>query len=110
MVESATGESYERQLREQGVIEGGSSEPPGPGHNSAGLALFRYETKCGTVRGHTGNTPGYTQFMAASADGRRSVVVSINEQLFPPEVGVPAAFDALRRAEERAVCAALAGG
>src|SRR5262249_7569369 len=38
----------------------GSSEPPGPGLNSAGLALFRYQTRCGTVYGHTGNTPGYT--------------------------------------------------
>src|SRR5262249_35900848 len=28
---------------------GGESSPPGPGKNSAGLALFRYQTKCGTV-------------------------------------------------------------
>ena len=90
------------------VVEGGSSEPPGPGDNSAGLGIFRYETKCGTVWGHTGNTPGYTQFMAASPDGSRSVVVSINEQL-TQKLGVPSAFDALRRAEGRAVCAALAG-
>jgi D-alanyl-D-alanine carboxypeptidase len=105
------GELFDRRVRAQQrrVIEGGSSEPTGPGYNSAGLALFRYETKCGTMWGHTGNTPGYTQFMAASANGRRSVVVSINEQLFPPaNVGTPAAFEALRRAEERAVCAALA--
>jgi len=88
------------------VLEGGSSEPPGPGYNSAGLAVFRYQTKCGTVWGHTGNTPGYTQFMAASPDGRRSVVVSVNEQLTPKD-GAPGAFDALRRAEGRAVCAAL---
>jgi D-alanyl-D-alanine carboxypeptidase len=89
------------------VIEGGSSEPPGPGKNSAGLAIFRYETKCGTVWGHTGNTPGYTQFMAASSDGRRSVTVSVNTQL-TPEAGEPRAFKALRRAEALAVCAALA--
>ena len=88
------------------VLEGGSSEPPGPGYNSAGLAVFRYQTKCGTVWGHTGNTPGYTQFMAASPDGSRSVVVSVNEQL-TPIAGAPGAFDALRRAEGRAVCAAL---
>ncbi|CAA9431979.1 Beta-lactamase class C-like and penicillin binding proteins (PBPs) superfamily [uncultured Rubrobacteraceae bacterium] len=104
------GEPFDRrtQTKQRRVVEGGSSEPPGPGKNSAGLAVFRYETRCGTVWGHTGNTPGYTQFMAASPDGRRSVVVSINEQLTPKE-GDPGAFDALRRAEERAVCAALAG-
>ena len=89
------------------VVEGGGSEPPGPGKNSAGLAIFRYQTRCGTVWGHTGNTPGYTQFMAASANGRRSVTVSINSQLAPP-VGDPDAFKALRRAEGLAVCAALA--
>jgi D-alanyl-D-alanine carboxypeptidase len=89
------------------VIEGGSSEPPGPGKNSAGLAIFRYDTRCGMVWGHTGNTPGYTQFMAASSDGRRSVTVSVNTQL-TPEAGEPRAFKALRRAEALAVCAALA--
>ena len=96
------------QAKQRRVVEGGSSEPPGPGKNSAGLALFRYETRCGTVWGHTGNTLGYTQFMAASPDGRRSATVSINSQLAPP-VGDPDAFKALRRAEGLAVCAALAG-
>ncbi len=67
----------------------GGSEPPGPGRNAAGLAIFRYRTGCGTMFGHTGNTLGYTQFIAASRDGRRSVVVSINRQTSPrqaPEV------------------------
>jgi D-alanyl-D-alanine carboxypeptidase len=95
------------QAKQRRVIEGGSSEPPGPGMNSAGLALFRYETRCGTVWGHTGNTAGYTQFAAASADGRRSVTVSINA-LHTLVSGSPAVFEALRRAEELAVCAALA--
>ena len=95
------------RAQQRRVIEGGSSEPPGPGKNSAGLALFRYQTKCGTVWGHTGNTPGYTQFMAASGDGRRSATVSVNTQL-TPNVGEPGVFGALRRAEELAVCAALA--
>ncbi|MGY1603177.1 hypothetical protein [Geodermatophilus sp. SYSU D00815] len=36
------------------------SELPGPGENSAGPALFRYDTRCGTVQGHTGNTLGHT--------------------------------------------------
>jgi D-alanyl-D-alanine carboxypeptidase len=89
------------------VVPGGSSEPPGPGKNSAGLGIFRYETRCGTVWGHTGNYPGYTQFMAASPNGKRSMTVSVNEQLSPIE-GKPAVFEALRRAEARAVCAALA--
>jgi hypothetical protein len=80
---------------------------PGPGKNSAGLAVFRYETKCGTVWGHTGYTPGYTQLMAATPDGSRSVVVSINERL-TPEDGAPGVLPALRAAERRAVCAALA--
>jgi hypothetical protein len=46
--------------------------------------------------------------MAASPDGRRSATVSINAQI-TPTVGDREAFAALRNAEERAVCAALAG-
>jgi D-alanyl-D-alanine carboxypeptidase len=61
----------------------GSSEPPGPGVNSAGLAVFRYRTSCGTVYGHTGNTLGYTDFAAATANGSRSVTVQINAQITP---------------------------
>jgi D-alanyl-D-alanine carboxypeptidase len=96
------------QAKQRQVVEGGSSEPPGPGKNSAGLAIFRYETRCGTVWGHTGNTSGYTQFAAASADGRRSVTVSINA-LHTLVAGNQDVFRALRRAEVKAVCAALAG-
>lgn len=73
----------------------GSSEPPGPGVNSAGLALFKYVTSCGTVYGHTGNTPGYTQFVASSADGRHAVAVSINGQITPEQrspLPCPAAY------------------
>ena len=91
------------------VIEGGSSDPPGPGKNSAGLGIFRYETRCGTVWGHTGNIAGYTQFAAASPDGKRSATVSINTALSPPSTGDQDAFKAHRRAEGRAVCAALGG-
>jgi D-alanyl-D-alanine carboxypeptidase len=76
--------------------------------NSAGLALFRYETTCGTVYGHTGNTAGYTQFIAATADGRRSVVVSINGQITPERD--EERFAELRRIYELAVCAALRRG
>jgi D-alanyl-D-alanine carboxypeptidase len=103
------GDLFDRKTRERQrtVVAGGSSEPPGPGKNSAGLGIFRYQTRCGTVWGHTGNYPGYTQFLAASPNGRRSVAVSVNEQL-SPEQGAPGVFDALRRAEAKAVCAALA--
>jgi D-alanyl-D-alanine carboxypeptidase len=103
------GKLFDKRTRakQRRVVEGGSSEPPGPGKNSAGLAIFRYETRCGTVWGHTGNFFGYTQFAAASADGRRSVTVSINAQ-HTPTTGSPVVFEALRHAEELAVCAALA--
>jgi D-alanyl-D-alanine carboxypeptidase len=102
------GKLYNLQTRAQQrrVFEGGRSDPPGPGKNSAGLGIFRYEKKCGTVWGHTGNTFGYTQFIAASPDGKRSATVSINAQI-TPTVGDPDAFKALRRAEGLAVCAAL---
>jgi D-alanyl-D-alanine carboxypeptidase len=87
----------------------GHSEPIGPGQNNAGLGIFRYRTRCGTVYGHTGNIYGYTQFAAATLDGRRSVTVSVNEQLTQDLAGHGlAVFKRLRAAEETAVCAALA--
>jgi D-alanyl-D-alanine carboxypeptidase len=103
------GDLFDRHIRakQRRVIEGGRSDPPGPEKNAAGLAVFRYETRCGTVWGHTGNTLGYTQFVAASPDGSRSVVVSVNSQLTPND-GAPGVFPALRATERHAVCAALA--
>ena len=86
-------------------LAGGKSGPPGPGINSAGLGIFRYETRCGTVFGHTGNMPGYTTFVAASPDGRRSVAFAVNTQLSPTTA--PRAFARLRNVEALAVCAAL---
>jgi D-alanyl-D-alanine carboxypeptidase len=86
-------------------VPGGSSDPPGPGINSAGLAIFRYETRCGTVYGYTGNIAGYTQFISATADGKRSATVSINAQI-TPELN-PVRFAELRQLYELAVCAAL---
>ncbi|HEY3670602.1 MAG TPA: serine hydrolase domain-containing protein [Acidimicrobiia bacterium] len=85
----------------------GKSEPTGPGTNSAGLGIFRYQTSCGTVYGHTGNTLGYTQFIASTKDGARSTVVSINSQLTPDRN--PKIFPALRKIYGLAVCAALKG-
>jgi D-alanyl-D-alanine carboxypeptidase len=94
------------RAKQRRVVEGGG-EPPGPGKNSAGLGIFRFETRCGTAWGHTGNFFGDTQFMAASPDGRRSATVSINTRLVPT-FGDPGAYKALVRAETLAVCAALA--
>jgi D-alanyl-D-alanine carboxypeptidase len=91
--------------KQQFTFRKGSSSPPGPGTNSVGLAIFRYRTRCGTVYGHTGNTPGYTQFVAATGNGKQSVVVSINSQL-NPHVNAEG-FAPLRRIYGLAVCAAL---
>lgn len=85
----------------------GKSEPPGPGQNAAGLAIFRYKTKCGTVYGHTGNTAGYTQFIAATRDGTRSATVGVSAQIVPKTS--PKVFPELRRLFGLAVCAALDG-
>ena len=93
--------------RAQRRMRPGNSEPRGPGINRAGLALFRYRTRCGVVFGHTGNTPGYTQFIGASADGSRSATVAINQQI-TAKTPVPGAFARLRRAFTAAACAALA--
>jgi len=91
--------------KQQFRLVDGASSPPGPGTNRAGLAIFEYRTACGTVYGHTGNTLGYTQFVAATRDGARSAVVSVNAQIAPKSD--PRAFDALRRIDGLAVCAAL---
>jgi D-alanyl-D-alanine carboxypeptidase len=105
-----SGRLFGRAVRsQQRRFVAGGSEPTGPGKNSAGLALFRYRTRCGTVYGHTGNTFGFTQFAAASANGSRSVTVSINLQRTQHSKGEAAAvFQELRRVELLAVCAALA--
>jgi D-alanyl-D-alanine carboxypeptidase len=91
-------------------IPGGESGPPGPGLNSAGLALFRYQTPCGVVYGHTGNLPGYTQFAVASPDGTRSATVAMtlarNTDGTPDELQV---LHALQQAEQQAICMALEG-
>ena len=95
--------------RQQLHLVRGHSEPIGPGENRAGLGIFRYRTRCGTVYGHTGNFLGYTQFAAATLDGRRSVTVSATEQLNQGFKGQRLrVFNHLRAAEVDAVCAALA--
>jgi D-alanyl-D-alanine carboxypeptidase len=91
-----------QQRQQMRFFPGGESSPPGPGRNSAGLALFRYQTKCGTVYGHTGNFPGYVQFAAASADGKRAVTTSLN---IPAPKGQLLAQ--LRGVQATAVCALM---
>jgi D-alanyl-D-alanine carboxypeptidase len=93
--------------KQQFTFRPGKSEPTGPGTNSAGLGIFRYRTSCGTVYGHTGNTSGYTQFIASTSDGTRSTVVSINGQITPDRN--PKIFPALRKIYGLAVCAAMQG-
>jgi D-alanyl-D-alanine carboxypeptidase len=88
-----------QQLR---FVAGGESSPPGPGRNSAGLAVFRYRTRCGTVYGHTGNFPGYVQFAAATRDGRRAVTSTLN---IPAPSGDLLAR--LRAMQQTAVCLLL---
>jgi len=94
--------SRAQQEEQMHFVPGGKSSPPGPGQNSAGLALFRYKTRCGTVYGHTGNFPGYVQWAAATADGTRAVTTSLN---IPAPTGKLLAQ--LRRVQETAVCALL---
>ena len=85
------------QGRQRQVVEEGEVRSVRPGKE---LGIFRYET----VWGHTGNYPGYTQFLAASPTGNCSVTVSVKTRPSPVQ-GAPGVFDALRRAEGRVRCA-----
>jgi D-alanyl-D-alanine carboxypeptidase len=89
-----------------GAFRPGSPSPPGPGKNFAGLGIFRYRTGCGTVYGHTGSFPGYRVFLAARADGFRSVVFVANAQIVPGQ-GSRQVAKAITKAQARAVCRAL---
>jgi D-alanyl-D-alanine carboxypeptidase len=86
----------------------GSSSPPGPGSNDAGLALFRYRSDCGTMFGHTGSFPGYRMFAASNGNGRRSVVFSVNAQIVPGS-GSQEVSELITRAQRLAVCKVLGG-
>jgi D-alanyl-D-alanine carboxypeptidase len=90
----------------EGAFRPGSSSPPGPGKNLAGLGIFRYRLGCGTVYGHTGSFPGYRILLAASPDGKRSVVFVANSQIVPGQGSAKVAA-AIRKAQARAVCRAL---
>ncbi|HWM55249.1 MAG TPA: serine hydrolase domain-containing protein [Solirubrobacterales bacterium] len=92
--------------RLNGAFRPGTSSPPGPGRNSAGLGIFRYDTRCGDVYGHTGSFPGYRLFVAGDAAGQRSVVFVVNAQIVPGQ-GSQQVAGAIRRAQTQAVCRAL---
>ena len=103
----AGGALYGKNLvREQRRWIAGASEPAGPGRNMAGLAIFRYATRCGVVLGHTGNFPGYTQLIAAPPDGRRSLTFSVTTQINKSQT--PQLLSRLRAVQENFVCALLA--
>lgn len=91
--------------RQQLTFVRGSSEPAGPGRNKAGLALFSYTTRCGTVYGHTGNFPGYTQLAASTKDGKRSLTVSLTSQVNSSTN--PRLLATLRKVQEDFVCRLL---
>ncbi|MEU6003682.1 serine hydrolase domain-containing protein [Streptomyces sp. NPDC047197] len=95
----------DRTRRQQRKWVNGASEPAGPGKNKAGLAIFRYTTRCGVVYGHTGNFPGYTQLIAATPDGKRSLTVSLTTQI--NKTNKPELLERLRTVEENFVCALL---
>ncbi|MFG2903087.1 serine hydrolase domain-containing protein [Streptomyces zaomyceticus] len=97
--------SKETRRQQRTFITGAASEPAGPGVNAGGLAIFRYTTRCGTVYGHTGNFPGYTQLAVGTADGSRSLTFSINTQTskgLKPEL-----LAEVRAVQENFVCALL---
>ncbi|WP_327720733.1 beta-lactamase family protein [Streptomyces sp. NBC_00490] len=83
----------------------GNSEPKGPGRNDAGLAIFRYTTRCGVVLGHTGNTLGYTQLIAATPDGQRSLTFSVTTQI--NQAQKPDLLRRMRAVQENLVCSLL---
>ncbi|WP_328875107.1 beta-lactamase family protein [Streptomyces sp. NBC_00287] len=85
----------------------GASQPAGPGRNKAGLGIFRYTTRCGVVLGHTGNTAGYTQLVAATPDGRKSLTFSTTTQI--NQALKPDLLRQLRAVQENFVCALLKG-
>ena len=95
--------SSRRVARSQNDFVVGSSQPPGPGRNRATLGLFRYRTRCGTVYGHTGSFPGYRAMAASTANGRRSIVFTVNSQIVPGQ-GSQEVSDLIRLAQEDAVC------
>jgi D-alanyl-D-alanine carboxypeptidase len=70
-----------------------------------GLGLMRVPTSCGVSWSHGGDIMGYMTRNAVSADGRRSVVVSINTDSPKRRAGVAAPkHDMTLRLVDRALC------
>jgi D-alanyl-D-alanine carboxypeptidase len=104
------GDLFDRKLqRQQFDFVKGSSSPPGPGENDAGLGIFRYHTRCGVIYGHTGSFPGYRLFAASTKDGKRTISFSVNSQIVPPDQGDQDVAKEIRRAQTLAVCRTLRG-
>jgi D-alanyl-D-alanine carboxypeptidase len=75
---------------------------PGFGY---GLGLYVVDTPCGTVFGHAGGVPGFTNWLFNSADGSRQVGVMINAEA--PPAAVEEAFTTL--AVEQGIREAFSG-
>jgi D-alanyl-D-alanine carboxypeptidase len=76
----------------------------GPSHPKLvyGLGLYSQPLSCGTSWGHNGDFAGYHMDAFNSPDGKRQVIVSVNEDAdltIPPAAGAP-----LRRLLEQAFC------
>jgi D-alanyl-D-alanine carboxypeptidase len=105
-----SGTLFDEKVRTQQhqKLTAGTSQQPWPGTNSAGMALFRYDTQCGTVYGHTGNIFDYTEFAVASPDGQRSATTSVSSQLNAGSTGQATTVYAARQdVVQTAICSAL---
>lgn len=49
------------------------------GFNAYGLGLERFPARCGPAWGHRGRAAGYMTYLLSNADGRRTVVLQIND-------------------------------
>jgi D-alanyl-D-alanine carboxypeptidase len=49
------------------------------GYNAYGLGMMRFSTACGAAWGHRGRPAGYTSYLLSTADGKRTVVLLIND-------------------------------
>jgi D-alanyl-D-alanine carboxypeptidase len=69
------------------------------GYTAYGLGLMRFPTRCGDAWGHRGRAPGYMAYMLSTSDGRRTVVLLLNDGLLADDVVVK-----LNPLVERALC------
>ena len=69
------------------------------GVTGAGLGLESWDVGCGTMWGHGGSTRGYTTLALASADGRATTILAVNQD--PPPL---AAYEPVLRALATSAC------